>query len=221
MVKFTKNINEYKYILSFDLAKFKSGYTLYCPSTNSVPECGLLSCSENEQDSLWAELYDKIRGVLELIIRKYGKDSFFVTKEKLPVQNGKFTTIDSLQSLAKAHAIFELACVHCGVDVYDFDGVHSVSVKAYIKRMTGIEKPSKDDIKKYLVNHYAFIIDPESYDVTDSLACSVVLYDYKWNKDICDKIALLKKAQKAYKTNKKKLELQKEVDFLTSLLKED
>ena len=109
-------------------------------------------------------------------------------KEKLPNQAGRFTTIASLQGLAQVHAIWELACEKSGVEVYDFDGVHSVSVKAFFKRRYEVEKPQKEDIAKLVCENYCFDIGDSPLDITDAIACVQTLVEYKWNEDIKDKI---------------------------------
>ena len=42
MVKFNKSINEYDYILSFDLAKHNTGYSLYSLSDKTVILSGMI-----------------------------------------------------------------------------------------------------------------------------------------------------------------------------------
>jgi len=47
-----------------------------------------------------------------------------------------------------------MAMYNEGVPVYDYEGVHSVSVKALFKKLTGVEKPTKLDIKKYIEDNF-------------------------------------------------------------------
>ena len=42
MVKFNKSINEYDYVLSFDLAKHNTGYSLYSLSDKTVILTGMI-----------------------------------------------------------------------------------------------------------------------------------------------------------------------------------
>ena len=142
---------------------------------------------------------------------------FFVLKEKLPNQAGKFTTIASLQSLAQVHAIWELACEKTGVDVYDFQGVHSVSVKAFFKKRYGIEKPQKEDIARLICENYCFNIGENPLDITDAIACVQTLIEHKWNQDIIDKTKELKKEQKKYKSDKKIEEIGREIRRIQTL----
>ena len=219
MIKYKYNLSNYDYVLSFDLAKQKTGWALVNIESNRIEMSGIIILNE-KADSVWLDIYDKIVTVLEGVkthCQNFGK-KFFVLKEKLPNQAGRFTTIASLQGLAQVHAIWELACEKLKVEVYDFDGVHSVSVKAFFKRRYGVEKPQKEDIAKLVCKNYCFDIGDNPLDITDAIACVQTLVEYKWNEDIKDKIKELKKEQKNYKTEKKQLEIIKEADRIRGLL---
>lgn len=219
MVKYNYNLSNYDYVLSFDLAKQKTGWALVDIKSNRVEMSGVIILNE-KVDSVWLDIYDKIVIVLECV-KKHCRNlekKFFVLKEKLPNQAGKFTTIASLQGLAQVHAIWELACEKSDVEVYDFDGIHSVSVKAFFKRRYGVEKPQKEDIAELVCGNYCFDIGDSPLDITDAIACVQTLVEYKWNEDIKDKIKELKKEQKKYKTEKKQLEIIKEADRIRGLL---
>ena len=218
MVKYNNCLKDYGYILSFDLAKQKTGWALVNIKTNQTEKFGVI-VSDEKADSIWENLYDKISNVLLGVIAYcIGKrEKFFVTKEKLPNQAGKFTTIQSLQSLAQIHSIWELACFKCGVNVYDLDGIHSVSVKAFFKRKYGIEKPTKEDIAKCVCKDYSFELGEYPEDVTDAAACIMTLVEHKWNDDVKSKIKELKKSKEKYKSNKKLEELDAEMQRLRDL----
>ena len=218
MVKYNNCLKDYDYVLSFDLAKQKTGWALVNIKTNQTEKFGIIF-SDEKVDSIWEDLYDKISNVL-LGVKAYcigKKEKFFVTKEKLPNQAGKFTTIQSLQSLAQIHSIWELACFKCGVDVYDLDGIHSVSVKAFFQRKYGIEKPTKEDIAKCVCKDYSFELGEYPEDVTDAAACIMTQVEYKWNDDIKGKIKELKKSKEKYKSNKKLEEIDAEMQRLRDL----
>lgn len=218
MVKYNYNLSNYDYILSFDLAKQKTGWALVNIKSNKIEDFGMIVLDE-KANSVWLNIYDKIVVVLESA-KKHCQNlrkRFFVLKEKLPNQAGKFTTIASLQGLAQVHAIWELACEKSEVEIYDFDGVHSVSVKAFYKRKYGIKKPQKEDIAKLVYENYCFDIGNNPLDITDAIACVQTLTEYKWNEDIKDKIKELKKEQKNYKTDKKKNQIAEEIQRLERL----
>ena len=219
MVKYNCDLSNYDYILGFDLAKQKTGWALVNIKTNRIEMSGIIILNE-KVDSVWLDIYDKIAVFLEDVKRHCQnlKKKFFVLKEKLPNQAGKFTTIASLQGLAQVHAIWELACEKSGVEVYDFEGVHAISVKAFFKRKYGIEKPQKEDIAKFVCERYGFDIGERPLDITDAIACVETLVEYKWNEDIQGKIKQLKKEARSYKTEKKQLEIIKEADRIRELL---
>lgn len=113
-----------------------------------------------------------------------------------------------MQELAKVHAIFDLVVLLEEVDYYDLDGIHSVSVKNFFKKITNIEKPSKEDIQKVLLDRITCpFVENFSLDASDSLAVSVTLINSKWNKDIEEEQKELKKQIKKFKSDKKISEL--------------
>lgn len=218
IIKFKRGLKDYRYVLSFDLAKFTTGYALVDMKTNTVPFSGVIKAVENN-GSIFCDIYDKICDVIEQTKSVCGEEAFFVTKEKLPNQAGRFSTIAALQALAEVHSVWEIACVKSGVDVYDFDGVHSISVKAFFKGLTGIEKPSKEDISNKVCEIYNYDPTGVTTDTTDAIACVTTLIGKKWNSDIADRIKELKKEQKAYKSQKKKDELSDEILEMKKMIK--
>ena len=218
MLKFRHRIQDYRYVLSFDLAKQNTGWALVDIVDSRVAKCGMVTL-DDKADSPWTDIYDKIESVIKDVKELCQKTNnrFFVLKEKPPNQAGRFTTIASLQGLAQAHAIWELACEKCGVEVYDYEGVHAVSVKAFFKRTYGVEKPQKEDISKFVCERYGFDLGGRPLDITDAIACVQTLVEYKWDADIKDKIKELKKEQKKYKTDKKKNEIAEEILRISEL----
>lgn len=216
MVKFNKHLTDYRYVLAFDLAKHRTGYALVDILNNVVAMSGLVDM-DNDAEFPWSGIYSQFMDVIHTAKSIAGDDEFFVTKEKLPNQAGRFTTIASLQGLAQVHAIWELCCCHSGVGVYDCEGVHSVSVRAHIAHQTGIEKPTKEDVADYVSKKYGFKGVSTALDVTDAIAVVDTLVDKKWNSDIDVEIKTLKKQIKTYKTDKKKNGLLAEIDRLKEL----
>ena len=221
MVKFTKKLSQFSYILSFDLAKRVSGYSLYDINKNIVLAAGVLDTSKNKDDFIWGYFYSQVIKIIEKckeIIGPENEDGLFVVKERLPSQNGRFSTIETLQGLAQAHSIFDLAVNQCCVEVYDYDGVHATSVKSHFKKLTGSDKPQKEDIAEYCKQRYVdFDFSQYPFDVTDSLGVTLTLIGKKWNSDIVEKIRELKKEQKSAKTEVKITKLEDEIKFLESL----
>lgn len=192
-IKFAKSSKDYQYVLSFDLAKRRTGYSLLSIENRVVLETGLID-TDLPDSMVWIGYYDEIADVINEIKEKYGEKSFFVVKERLPNQNGPHSNIAALQELAKAHAIFDLVIAQKRVDCYDFTGVHSITVKGHYRHLTGIKTPTKQDIFNAVLE-----MDPNcavndgEYDITDSVAVAVALLDKKWNSDIDTKVRELRK----------------------------
>lgn len=218
MIKFNESLKKYKYILSFDIAKFHTGWALVDIVEKKIPMFGIIECVD--QEGIWADMYKKTSDVI-CSVKKYCKTTlsdFFVTKEKLPQQAGKFTTISSLQALAQAHAINSLACWDNRVNVYDQDGVFSVSVKAYYRKICGIQKPTKEDINKKICEDFNCPEVLGKYDITDAVGCTETLVRSKWDADIKKEIKEIKKMDKLYKTNKKHEENSVKINNLQKLM---
>ena len=215
MIKFTKPLSDYSYILSFDLAKRLSGYTLYDIKKDKVILAGTIDTTKNKDEYIWSYFYNAVTDVISSLDNK---SNVFIVKERLPNQNGRFSTIDTLQGLAQAHAVFDLAVVHSGIEVYDYEGIHATSVKAYFKNLTDCEKPQKEDIAEYLKQRFSdFDFSQYPFDVTDSLAVTLTLIDKKWNLDVAERIKELKKEQKSAKSENKIARLKDEIIRLESL----
>ena len=221
MIKCIKSLKEYQYILSFDLAKKITGYSLLDIQNNKVVLAGMINTAECKDDFVWDYYYNQILAVLDHCLIEIGReneDLLFVTKERLPNQNGKFSTIDTLQSLAQVHAIFDLAVYHKGLEVYDYEGIHSVSVKAYFKSLLNIDKPQKEDIAEHIRKVYKdFDFSEYSLDVTDSLAVSMTLIGKKYNNDIAEEVKILKKELKNTKSNNKIEKIKNKIILLEGL----
>lgn len=221
IIKFKEPLSSYQYILSFDLAKNISGYSLVDIVNDKIISTGIINTNHNQNSFLWDYFYDEIKKTIRECLKLIGEnnlDKIFIVKEKLPSQNGRFSTIDTLQTLAKTHAIFDLAATHTGIDIYDYDGVHATTVKAYFKSLLDIEKPQKEDIANYIKNKYKdFDFKDSTLDVTDSVGVTLTLINKKWNFDICEKISSLKKEKKSAKSSNKIKRIEDEISNLESL----
>lgn len=222
-VKFNKSLKDYKYILSFDIAKHRTGYSLLCIDTQMVVISGAIVVGDDEMP--WFEFYEEVVSCIENIKRGFG-DTFFITKERMPNQGGPHSNIAALQELAKAHAVFDLIVEQYDYDYYDWVGVHSVSVKAYFKSRFGIDKPSKEDIRQCIYatdEEFAAetMFEPVNHDITDSIAVTYTLINKKWNADIDTEIKLIKKEIKLAKSKKAISERQTLIKRLEKLKKEE
>lgn len=219
IVKFQRKLSDFQYALSFDLAKHQTGYSLVNIFNKEIVDCGLIICDSDNPD-VWLDMEEKISNVIAGTIERFGIENFFVIKEAMPKQAGRFTTISTLSALAQSHAILSFACSKLDVNIYDLIGVAAVSEKAVFKRLTGIEKPEKEDIFESVVKMYE-IQEPLkgvlNYDITDSVAVVETLISKKWNSDIQQEVKELKKMQKKYKTEKKQMEIENKISGLLNL----
>lgn len=215
-VKFNKSLEEYHYILGFDLAKYKTGFSVLDIKTQKVVYVGNIHI-ETQDNFVWDKFYNAVKTNIIYIQKNYGYD-FFVIKERLPNQGGPRSNIAALQELAKAHAVFDLLITQMGLDYYDYDGIHAVSVKSYFKNRFSIEKPTKEDIFGCIRELNSDFVFPENdFDITDSVAVSMAFLCRKWNHDINEKIKELKKEMRELKTKKSILEKEKEISRLEKL----
>ena len=125
--------------------------------------------------------------------------------------------MQTLQSLAQAHAIMELAVHNSNnVELYDEHGIHSTSVKALFKT-PDCPKPQKSDIRKALVKEYQLDDSKLTDDVSDSIAVVHTLLTKRWNQDIDERIKELKKEIKNLKVAHAKEQRQAEIDKLSQM----
>ena len=218
-IKFQRSLDTFTHILSFDLAKKTSGYSIITIVGKEIIKTGIITTIGEHP---WAAFLNYLNQLLEEI-KQLGidREELLIVKERMPNQAGTKSTIATLQGLAKVHAIFDLWCQEHDLNVYDYDGIHSISVKSFIKSKSGIEKPSKQDIANFL-GRKLINQDIQSMDlnITDSIAVAIVLIQQKWNSDLDKEISIIKKEMKKYKTDKKKIELQQRVTKLKNLTKE-
>lgn len=206
-IKFKKRQDEFKYVLSFDLAKRKTGWALCQINPFIIIKTGLI---ETGKDSImpWVDFYNQVNNVFDEVGVLCGQDDFFVTKERCPNQAGARSTIEALQRLAQAHAIFDLAVGKREIYCYDYIGVFSMSVKHFYKKLLGRESkdlPDKEDINAYLrEQHPEFILKSSECDISDAIGVAQTLLQHKWNQDIEAEKKIYRKALKEAKTERGK-----------------
>ena len=215
--KFQKRLSDYKYALVCDLAQYESGFALLSVSTNALIEVQQISVSRTT-DQPTGEMYQMFDDMVNDFLNKYNlqAEDLLVIKEQLPITCGPHSTAQTLQALAAAHAVFNINTYLRKLYTYS-NGIHSISVKTYFKKLLGIEKPQKDDIRAAVCKYYD--IDPESItrDESDAIALWFCLRGAKWNKDIDDQIKLEKKHRKTLTAKHAIKESDKEIERLEGL----
>lgn len=214
MVKFNKRLEDFDAILSFDLAQFKTGISVYSIQEKKIVKAWAIEVKKTDPKPLLS-LYWKLKTVLRETVEEYGK--IIVIKESAPLQAGKFTTAQTLITLGKCHGLLDvLTDLQEGVEPYDDVGVHSVSVKAFY-RSKALPKPEKSDIRKAVVEYYDLDDTKLTDDISDSIAVTHTLVHRKWNQDIDDEIKRIKKEIKTLKAQKAIELRQEKIQELTAM----
>lgn len=207
-IKYNYALTGLDYILAFDLALYKTGVSLYDIKNQKIIRVDKIEVPKNAEHPV-IELYNLLTKYFEEINIKYG-NKVMVVQEAMPQQAGKFTTVATLQGLAKAHAVLELCVDHSGLMFYDEKGIHSVSVKAMFRTEEN-QKPSKTDIKNKVCEYYNLKRESLTDDQSDSIALIYTLVNKKWNADIDTRVKELKKEIKSLKAEKTIAERQEEI----------
>lgn len=216
-VKFNKALADIDYIIGFDLALYNTGVCVYDIKDKKMVSTLMISVDKAETQPA-AILYEKIIMFLEMLKAAHPMmHGAMILQEQMPQQAGFHTTVATLQGLAKAHAMLELAVYQTdGFEFYDEKGIHSVSVKALFKT-DEIQKPTKTDIKKVVSAYYGYKMSDLTDDQSDSMALIYTLLNKKWNADIIAKIKEEKKEIKSLKMQKAIEERQEKITWLEQL----
>ena len=216
-----KSLEDYKYLVMFDLASHNSGVCLWDIQANSPLEA--FSIVANKVDGVFvSELYNQL-GVFFDKLKERGikKEEIFVSKEAMPVQlRGGSSTVQTFIAMAKAHAILDLFLEQHNIDVYDYKGVYPATTHAYLKRLLGEDckkTVDKKDIKEYVVKNYK--IEVSNLDESDAVFLADTLVNSKWNKDIQEKIKEIKKHKKELKMKKAIQECDLQIEDLEKKLR--
>lgn len=198
MIQFNKKLDEISYIVGFDLALYRTGVCLYDVKKQKFINYQEIEVRKNSENPI-LDLYNKIKEYFKNVKLLLNSRNIMVVREALPQQCGIHSTINTLQQLAKAHAILDLCIAqNLGVDEYNESGVHTVSVKAFF-RSEAVPKPQKEDIRRALVDYYNIDNNLLTDNISDAMAVVHILVHQKWNKDIDEEIKNIKKEIKKLK----------------------
>lgn len=218
--KFSGSITDFDYIIGFDLAYHKSGIAIFDIEKRSIVDTFKISI-QNGRDASIFDLYSTLGAVLDNISIKY-PGSILAIKEAMPLQCGKFTTVQTLQQLAKAHAALDI-CLYERPDtyfVYDEVGIHSISVKSLFRKSKE-DKPTKQDIQNRLREIYNLDGFEITDDISDAIAVIHTLINKKWNSDIKEEIKATKKEIKELKQDFTIKNKQRYIDYLKDIMIEE
>ena len=218
---FQKTLQEFDYLLCFDLAKFETGISIIDIKDLTHPhvrDIHQISIDKNEEEP-YSEFYDKLNLYFQTLKENFSLDKILIIREKQPSGHGATTTIATLQALAGVHAILDIVVHQYGICEYE-DGIHAASVKAWAREVLELDKPQKQDIKNYLVQKYPELLGwPKiSLDISDSIALAECLINRKWNGDIKELIKEKKKKLKELKLQLAKDKIQQSIEELQNKL---
>lgn len=214
MVKFNRPLTDFDVIVGIDLATYRTGVCVYNIKTRQMDQFFEVVVSKNSECKV-ASLFGQLNLMWENLLTKYGK--ILVIIERLPQQCGVASTVATLQSLAKSHAIMELSVSQqFHVELYDEYGIHTTSVKSFF-RTDKCPKPQKEDLRRAMVEYYHLDNDALTDNISDAMAVVHVLVHKRWNADIDDHIKEIKKEIKKLKAKNAISARQAEIERLLAL----
>lgn len=214
--KGNNGLYEFRYVIGVDLASYKTGVCIYDIATKKFVLGKEIEVKKNSQNKN-IDLYILLSEFFEKIRDEYDSGDFLLVKEAMPSQHGKFTTVSTLQSLAQAHAILDMAVWNSAfITPYDDKGIHPITVRSLF-RTEAITHPSKEDVRKELVRLYDLDDDELTDNISDSMAVVHTLINKQWNADIAEMIKEQKKAVKLLKQTRAIDEHKRTIDFLNLL----
>ena len=83
MLKFNQKITDYQYILSFDIAKHISGYSLTDIVNNKVICAGIIDTKKSKSDFIWDYFYTTILEIINSCADRAPDGKLLITKERL------------------------------------------------------------------------------------------------------------------------------------------
>lgn len=221
VLHFNKKLEDFDYLLCFDLAKFETGVSLIKIKDLSSPE--LQKTYQISVDKKSEEPFAAFYGYLIQLFTDINKEvgdlsKMLIIREKQPTGFNVTTTISTLQALAGVHAILDVFIGQMGLIEYE-SGIHASSIKAWARRETGIDKPQKEDIKRFLETIYPTLKEEKiTLDISDSVALAQCLIKEKWNLDLKEIIKQERKHLKELKSVNGQKKQQEKIDILLEKL---
>lgn len=204
-IKYKKKLDDFKYLLMFDLASKKTGVCLWdLKKMTPIYTTQLITLSEGELQ--FYGLKTNIRDCLNSVLEKFNilKEDILLFKEAMPTQlHGGASTVQTFIALAKTHAVFDLYTYEEGLFVYDYIGIYPITTHSYLKKCNGWEnshKVDKKDIQEYVESNYGLRgLTPDEYD---AVFLSKTFVEVKWDKDLEERIKEIKRHKKELKSPK-------------------
>jgi len=201
-IKFKKNIDQYKYLVMFDLASKITGVCLWDIQNHKPIETQILKVTGKYELPV-AELFELIHNYFGYLQHEYHIDlkDVLVGKEAMPSQlHGGSSTVQTFIALSRSHSILDNYLYQHNIDCYDYKGVAPITTHAYYKQLANLDSKAKVDkemIRQYLYNLYN--LTTITLDESDAIFLAKTLLEVKWNRDLDEAIREEKRHRKTLK----------------------
>lgn len=201
-VKFNQDLNSYEYLIMFDLASKITGVCVWDIKKGKPLNTYVIKI-KGEGELPFAELKAKINTFFDKFEKEIGYGKYFVSKEMMPTQiHGGSSTVQTFVALAKSHVILDVCCYERGIPCYDYKGVAPTTTHAYFRHINGLDignKVTKEMVRDYLYGIFPTELKITTLDETDAVFLAKTLCEFKWDKDIAEKIREIKRHKKELK----------------------
>lgn len=202
-IKLTKKIDDYNYLLMFDLASKNTGVCLWDLHYNRPLYTTCLKV-KGEEELPSAELLHILKNFFKYIISSFpiSLKEILVVKEAMPTQlRGGSSTIQTFIAISRSHAILDTFLYEENIDTYDYTGIYPITWHNYFKKVCNLgkdDKVTKEAVNDYVKQQYS-LIDDITLDETDAVFMCKTFIDIKWNADVQEGIREEKRHRKTLK----------------------
>ena len=203
-VKFKKGINDFKYLVMFDLASKNTGVCFWDLQKNEPILTQTLRV-KGEVELPAAELLDLIIRFFNDLVFSIGGVSnkdILVMKEAMSTQlRGGSSTVQTFLALARSHCTLDTCMFQNNMAMYDYVGIYPTTWHNYFKRIKGLDKDhkvEKEEVHEYVVSKYK-LEQNISMDESDAVFMCEAFLNVKWNNDIKEQVLEVKRHRKTLK----------------------
>ena len=221
-IKFKKKITDFKYLLMFDLASRNTGVCVWDIEKNKPVLTSTLKVT-GKKELPAAELLDLIVNFinsLSISIAPFDINKLLVVKEAMPTQlRGGSSTVQTFIALARSHCVLDTIIYNNKVAIYDYTGIYPITWHNYFKKVADLgkdDKVTKEIVHAYVVKKYK-LKDDISLDETDAVFMCEAFLNIKWNNDIKERVAEVKRHKKTLKAPHAVKVCDEEIERLNSL----
>ena len=203
-IKFKKGINDFKYLVMFDLASRNTGVCLWDIQKNEPVLTQTLHV-KGEVELPAAELLSLIIRFFNDLVFSIGSvsnDDILVMKEAMPTQlRGGSSTVQTFLAFARSHCTLDTCMFQNKIPMYDYVGIYPTTWHNYFKRVKGLgkdHKVEKEEVHEYVISKYKLEQDI-SMDESDAVFMCEAFLNVKWDNDIKERVLKVKRHRKTLK----------------------